>query len=218
MMLNLATRPFVNRRRFYVLSTAAAIVLSLSTIVLGAILVRNLRSDQGTRREARKERDEIARLTEQQQRLETVFSQPRAADIIERTDFLNALIRQKAVSWTRIFMDLEKVMPNRVQTVALHPVVIMPGKKVGGKGGSTAVVAPASGPLYVDLQMTLSCESYENVLDVMHRLAQSPFYDPVPSNETPPGGANGAAVVGVASTAQDADKMFKLTLRVNYAQ
>jgi heme exporter protein D len=216
-MLNLATQPFVNRRRFYVLTAAAAIMLSVSLVILAGNIIHTFRSERGTRRDVQKEREEIARLQDEQKRMEAVLLQPRVADIIDRTDFLNALIRQKAISWTRIFMDLENVMPNRVQAVSLRPVIKLPGNALGGKSSSAGLLVPSSGPLYVDLQMTLNCETYENVLEVMRRLEQSPFYDPKPDQENPPGAGGGAgAAIGVSSA--PVDKNFTLQLHVNYAQ
>jgi Tfp pilus assembly protein PilN len=214
--LNLATQPFVNRRRFYVLTTAGTIVLSLSMAILTATLVHTYRSERGARLALRKERDQIARLEGEQKRLEDALSQPRAAEIMDRTDFLNALIRQKAISWTRIFMDLEKVMPNRVQAASLHPTIMLPGTRMGGKSGPSLVV-PSSGPLYVDLQMTVNGETYENLLELVRRLQQSPFYDPTPNSVDQPNAASASSTAAAAAAAAG-EKLFKLQLHVSYSQ
>jgi hypothetical protein len=39
----------------------------------------------------------------------------------DQSQFLNSLIQRKAFSWTRVFEDLEKVMPSNLHVVALKP-------------------------------------------------------------------------------------------------
>src|ERR1035438_4935819 len=102
MTLNLATQPFVNRRRFYTLSGLAVGVLTLTLVLLLGIFTRNFRNEIGIRKQMNTMHQEIDRLDAEQQRIETVLKRPEASDILDRNDFLNTLIRQKAVSWTHI--------------------------------------------------------------------------------------------------------------------
>jgi len=39
---------------------------------------------------------------------------------MERSLFLNALIDRKAISWTKLFADLEKVVPYNVRLVSVR--------------------------------------------------------------------------------------------------
>ena len=39
----------------------------------------------------------------------------------DQSQFLNGLIRRKAFSWTRVFEDLEQVMPANLHVVSLRP-------------------------------------------------------------------------------------------------
>ena len=45
---------------------------------------------------------------------------PENAEVLERSLFLNTLIDRKAISWTKIFEDLEKVMPYNVRLVSVR--------------------------------------------------------------------------------------------------
>jgi len=39
----------------------------------------------------------------------------------DQSQFLNSLIRRKAFSWTRVFEDLEQVMPSNLHVTSLQP-------------------------------------------------------------------------------------------------
>jgi len=41
----------------------------------------------------------------------------------DQSQFLNGLIQRKAFSWTRVFEDLEQVMPGSLHVVSLRPVL-----------------------------------------------------------------------------------------------
>jgi Tfp pilus assembly protein PilN len=211
MTLNLATQPFVNRRRFYTLSGLAAGVLSLTLILLLGIFVRNFRNEVGIRKQMNTVRQEIARLDDAQKRIETVLKRPEASDILDRNDFLNTLIRQKAVSWTRIFMDLEKVMPERVQTLMLHPVPQVPSTE--SSKNSSNVPASWDGPLVMELRMQVASENFDSLVKLVRQMEKAPFDRPVLHMENKESQTGQSAVI-----AKDKDNLYNLTLSVNYAQ
>jgi Tfp pilus assembly protein PilN len=213
MTLNLATQPFVNRRRFYTLSGMALSVLSLALVLLVSVFIRNFRNELGIRKQMRTVQQEIARLDTDQKRVEAVLKRPEASDILDRNDFLNMLIREKAVSWTRIFMDLEKVMPERVQTLSLHPTPLVPGLE----GGSRNAAVPASwdGPLVMNLRLQVAAENIEGLITFMHRIEKPPFTNPVLNTENPNikgDGGTGFAIM------KDKDNLYNLSLSVTYVQ
>jgi hypothetical protein len=43
--------------------------------------------------------------------------------VLDRSVLINTLIKRKAISWTRIFADLEKVLPPNVRLIAVRPQV-----------------------------------------------------------------------------------------------
>ena len=214
MTLNLATQPFVNRRRFYTLSGLALGVLSVSFVILLGMFVRNFRNEIGIRKQIRTVEQEVARLDTEQQRVEAVLKRPESSDILDRNDFLNSLIRQKAVSWTRMFMDLEKVIPDRVQTISLHPVPVIPGLEGGSK---SIVTVPASwdGPLIMNLQMQVAGDNIEGLMTLIRRIQNAPFGNPVLKNENP----NNKMEAGQSfPIVKDKDNLYNLSLSVSYAQ
>ena len=212
MTLNLATQPFVNRRRFYTLSGFALGVLSVTLVILLGIFIRNFRNEIGIRKQMKTVRQEIERLDTEQQRIETVLKRPEASDILDRNDFLNALIRQKAVSWTRMFMDLEKVIPERVETLSLHPIPLIPGVEGGKK---TTVAASWDGPLVIQLQLQVASENIESLLKLVRQMQNAPFGLPILHTENPNKVGDTGQPIPVV---KDKDNLYNLALSVSYAQ
>src|SRR5213075_2117277 len=54
-------------------------------------------------------------------RAEALLNQPQNRVIRDRSRFLNSLFQRKAFSWTRVFEDLERVMPAHLHVVSIHP-------------------------------------------------------------------------------------------------
>jgi Tfp pilus assembly protein PilN len=219
MTLNLATQPFVNRRRFYTLSGAAASVLLLTLAILLVIFTRNFRNEIGIRKQMTTMRQEIDRLDTEQQRIEEVLKRPESSDILDRNDFLNTLIREKAVSWTRIFMDLEKVMPDRVQTLALHPSPQIPGKE----SGKNASIVPASwdGPLVMELRLQIASENFDSMVKLVRNMEKSPFNKPVVGSTNPKAEASQAGAFPSSqgiSFQKDSNNLYNMSLSVTYVQ
>ena len=72
-------------------------------------------------------REAIASLNKQLNTVQThqsgfdaALRRPENAEVLERSVMLNALIERKAISWTRIFGDLEKVMPYNVRLIYIR--------------------------------------------------------------------------------------------------
>lgn len=121
--LNLASDPFRRDRGLFVFSVAVAGLLSILLVTLiGMAIV-----ERGRAEEARNEMARLEKIQRQQQadlaRLEGVLRQSNNAEVLERSVFLNTLIRRKGISWTRLFGDLATVMPPDVRLVAVRPQV-----------------------------------------------------------------------------------------------
>jgi len=52
---------------------------------------------------------------------EAILNLPENRSTRDRSQFLNDLFRRKAFSWTRVFEDLERVMPARLHLVSIQP-------------------------------------------------------------------------------------------------
>jgi Tfp pilus assembly protein PilN len=119
--LNLATRPYEDAREFWSRWGLGVGLLALLTLVLLGLTIRGWVN-------AGRDRHSIAHL--QQQIAEKDSERDKARGFLEmaanrstrdQSQFLNGLIQRKSFSWTRVFEDLERVMPNRLHVVSLKP-------------------------------------------------------------------------------------------------
>ena len=165
--LNLASRPAENQRRFYVLAGTGIVLLLLLAVAQATTFLRGWWSVREVGPQTGRLRAELGRMENEQKRLEQDLRQPGARDVFERSYFLNSLILQKSISWTQIFMDLEKLVPDRVQVASIRPEIVDSGR--------------------VRLEMLVAGESIEPLLEFLRRIEKSEkFGTPVLSIETPP--------------------------------
>ena len=64
---------------------------------------------------------QIAARDLQKAKAEETLNLPANRGTRDRAQFLNDLFLRKAFSWTRVFEDLERVMPARLHVVSIHP-------------------------------------------------------------------------------------------------
>ena len=119
--INLASQPYEDARQFWLrwgtaLGVAAVLTLTLMTITITGWF--NARRDHAKISELRAE---IAQRDRTRQQAEAFLNQPENRTTRDQSQFLNALIERKSLSWTYVLEDLEKVMPARVHLVSIHP-------------------------------------------------------------------------------------------------
>lgn len=119
--LNVATKPLQNERRFVF---GAVVLGSIAALAFVLLLTRAL----SVSREARRQRAEVAQIREdiasvdrQRSEMESYFNNPDIQRVTDRAKFLNTLIDERSFPWTRIFMDLENVLPEGVRVVTISP-------------------------------------------------------------------------------------------------
>ena len=170
--INLASEPFRRNRPILVASVALCLLLA-TTLTLLVVLAR-LEHQQaaGIRAAVQEAEREASKLSAEQNRLEEIIRRPENTEVLERSVFLNTLLARKAVSWTRIFSDLEKVMPHNVRLISVRPQV--------GEGNQ------------ILLDMVVGAQSGEPVITMLRRLESAPQFGPttvhnwLPPSQTEP--------------------------------
>jgi Tfp pilus assembly protein PilN len=134
----------------------------LSFILIGA-LISQVVLILGERTKAGETRDAVAKLERalgqqaaEQTKVDAVLRQTQNSEVLDRNVFLNTLISRKAVSWTQLFSDLEKVMPGNVRLVSVRPQ-ITPNNQVV-------------------LDMTVGTLTSEPVIDMLMKMEASPLF------------------------------------------
>lgn len=125
--VNLATRPFVELRPFFLRLRLLMVALAVAglAIALGAHFL----SARAARQQAELDLLRNQTISTQQSRLHTEqrMRDPVNARVLDRAHFLNALFLRKSFSWTAVMMDLENVLPNGVQVTSIEPQVTADG-------------------------------------------------------------------------------------------
>lgn len=118
--INLSTEPFRRDRPVLVASGALAAVLALLLCVVGYLIVADRARMKDTRVAVAKLDSELRKVSSEQARLEGTLRQPANAEVLQRSYLLNTLIEHKAISWTKIFSDLETVMPIETRIISVR--------------------------------------------------------------------------------------------------
>ena len=125
--VNLASHPYVELRSIYNRLRTWIMILAL---VGGAVwyLYRNERGQaEAAQAQVSKVENHVQEMEQQQQKYRALMQQPKDAAILQQSDFLNSLFRQKAFSWTATMTDLETVLPSGVQVLSIDPIVAPDG-------------------------------------------------------------------------------------------
>ncbi len=119
--LNLSTTPLDNKRPFLAATGVLAVVGLLTFLLLGHAAYTSWRSSRDLRAEISRWQTEIRANREKQAALEVYFQTAQAKQVLDRAAFLNSLIGQRSFPWTKVFMDLEQILPPGVRVVNISP-------------------------------------------------------------------------------------------------
>ena len=166
--INLASEPFRRDRPTLVGLSAVAVAAAM-------LLVFQVTRIMSERNQAADTLVTIDRLSAQmrtvdaeQAKLNATLRRPENAVVLERSVFLNELIERKAISWTKIFADLEKVMPYNVRLVSVR-------------------LPEVDSQNEVLLDMFVGAKEVPPVLELLKRLEASPQFGPTSViNSAPP--------------------------------
>lgn len=125
--VNLATRPFVELRPFFLRLRLLMAALVLAGIALA--ISAHVLAVKAARQQAELDvlRDQTIRVQQTKLHTEQRMRQPGNSAVLDRAHFLNALFLSKSFSWTAVMMDLENVLPSGVQVTSIEPAVTADG-------------------------------------------------------------------------------------------
>ena len=188
--INLASQPFQRERAQNAMYAALSAALFCSLIVLVILVLGERSGAANIRRAIEAERTQLAELQRRQAQFSAVLGRPENADVFSTSVFLNELIARRSVSWTKVFKDLETVLPSnvRLEVVRLPQV---PAQEVGGEN-------------HVHLDMVVGTTRPGAVIEMLKRLEGSSLF-------------GSAAVVNQQPPTQN-DPLYKYRVTVSYAQ
>lgn len=154
--VNLATRPYEDVGRFLLRWGSLTLALALVTVGLVYYSIHNWRESSDVNRQIARMHDEMNRLDQAREAAIATLNQPENKAVADQSKFLNNVIQRKALSWTRIFMDLERIMPNQLHVVSITPELNQQNQ------------------LLIHLQV--AGESRDRAIDLVRRMEESPTF------------------------------------------
>jgi len=119
--INLATRPYEDAREFWTRWGLGVGLLGVLTLVLLGWAVRGWTNAGRDRHSIAQLQQQIAERDHERAQAQVLLDLAANRSTRDQSQFLNGLIQRKAFSWTRVFEDLERVMPPNLHVISLRP-------------------------------------------------------------------------------------------------
>jgi Tfp pilus assembly protein PilN len=188
--INLASDPFRRERALNAAYALACVALMCLLVMISGLFLHERARASRLRADIAAEQRTLEALRNEQSRYSGVLARPRNADIFSRSVFLNELIARRSVSWTRVFEDLQTVMPSNMRLEAIR-LPQAPSQQAGNINR-------------VQLDMSIGTDKPESVITLLKNLEASSLF--------------GAATVITQTPPTQNDPLFKFRVSVFYAQ
>jgi type IV pilus assembly protein PilN len=185
--INLATRPYEDAREFWARWGLGVGLLGLLTLVLISLAVHGWVKAGRDRQSIRHLEQQIEEKDRERAQAQAFLELDINRSTRDQSQCLNGLIQRKAFSWTRVFEDLERVMPTSVHVVSLKPEL--------------------SDQNQLELEMKVAGDNRAGPIELVHRMEGSTHFQgaQLTSENTDSGtGGTGVAAVIVAVYVPDA--------------
>jgi len=179
--INLATRPYEDAREFWTRWGLGVGLLGLLTVLLLVLAVRGWIRAGRDRYEIAQLQAQIAERDHERVKAQAYLDMAANRSTRDQSQFLNGLIQRKAFSWTRVFEELELVMPSSLHVVSLRPEL--------------------NDQNQMQLEMRVVCQTRAAAVELVHRMEGSKHFQGAQlvqeSQSGEAGGSVTAAVIAV---------------------
>jgi type IV pilus assembly protein PilN len=154
--INLATVPYEDAREFWGRWGLAVGGLSVLTLALLAWAVQGWMVAGRDRQDIARVQQQIAEREKERAQAQNFLDMAVNRSTRDQSQFVNGLIQRKAFSWTRVFEDMELVMPTNLHVVSLRPELNDQGQ--------------------MELQMRVAAETRSAAVELVHRMESSKHF------------------------------------------
>ena len=126
--INLATQPYQDSQRFYLLWVPLLAVLLISGVASSFYAYHHFIDSRSTQSQLTEKQQQAVQLDKELADAQATLNLPQNSGTRDQSKFINELFARKAFSWTRVLSDLETVMPNGVQVVSIKPEISPDGQ------------------------------------------------------------------------------------------
>src|SRR3954451_15463911 len=154
--INLATHPYQDLNRYMRRWMLPLIVFALASIALAAWTWHQYSSGRGMNAKIKAQQEQIRSFDQQKAAATRMLNEPGNKEVADTARFLNLLIAKKAFSWTRVFMQMEEIMPGRLHVVSMTPELTQNNQLL--------------------LTMRVAGDSREQAVELVRRIEKSPSF------------------------------------------
>jgi len=119
--INLASHPYEDAGPLWLRWGGALAAVAVLTLILLYSALSGWASARSDRNLIEQREQQIAARDQQKVKAEETLNLPANRGTRDRAQFLNDLFLRKAFSWTKLFEDMERVMPPRLHVVSIRP-------------------------------------------------------------------------------------------------
>ncbi|HZP25389.1 MAG TPA: hypothetical protein VFB04_18250 [Terriglobales bacterium] len=119
--INLASQPYEAAQAYRRQVTIVIAALGLVAALLVGYIVYQRQHTRGINRELAQVQSQIRSLGQEETQASVILNKPANRAIADQSDFLNQLFARKSLSWTRIFTEMEKIVPAGLHVVSMKP-------------------------------------------------------------------------------------------------
>lgn len=119
--INLASQPYEAARQYRTRMTTVAAILAIVAMVLGAYIFYQRSKSRDVILETAAVQREIQGLDREKTQAQEILNRPVNRDVADQSSFLNDLFARKSLSWTRVFTEMERIMPANIHVVSMKP-------------------------------------------------------------------------------------------------
>lgn len=178
--INLATRPYEDSREFWGRWGLGVGALAIFTLLLLGFAVNGWIKAGRDRRTISQLQHQISERDVERVQAQSFLDMASNRSTRDQSQFLNGLIQRKSFSWTRVFEDLERVMPPNLHVVSLRPEL--------------------NDQNQVELQMKVAGDNRNGAIELVHRMEGSKHFQSSQLVQESQGGEAGSSVVGSVIT------------------
>jgi type IV pilus assembly protein PilN len=119
--INLATQPYEVAREYKRRLTLAIAALGVLAVLLGGYILYQRAHTRGINRQLAAVQQQIDQLDREEGQARAILNKPVNREVADQSEFLNDLFARKSLSWTRIFAEMEKIVPADLHVVSMKP-------------------------------------------------------------------------------------------------
>ncbi|HYV72862.1 MAG TPA: hypothetical protein VFB24_01265 [Candidatus Binatia bacterium] len=119
--INLASNPYEAAREYARRMSMLLAALVLITAILLGYILHQRGETRDVDRQIAQAKQEITALDREKAQAQAILNQPQNREVADQSAFLNSLFARKALSWTRVFTEMEKMMPPAIHVVSMKP-------------------------------------------------------------------------------------------------